>query len=474
MERELEVYLQIAGGLARVGRLWAHVRGSRESASFEYDPTWLDRRDAFALDPELPLSRGTQHTGRPLFNAFTDPAPDRFGQALLRRYERARARRERRTPRTLFAVDFLSCVDDEARLGALHLKDPGAADFLASGGPRIPPLIDLPQLLSATTRVLAEEESDEDLRLVLAPGTSLGGARPKASVRDKDGHLLIAKFPRLDDEWPVTRWEATALALARDAAVEVPHWRLELVLKKPVLVLRRFDRRGRGGLARVPVQSALTALAASDHEVHGYVEVAEALRRDGAEVMRDLRQLWRRMVFNVLVSNTDDHLRNHAFLRDRRGWRLAPAYDLNPTPVDVRPRVQVLTIGTAEGESSLEETFAVAVAFGIATPDEARTIAAEVGHAVARWRQVAATLGIKPREAERMASAFEHEDLQAAVRAMTRPRHAKRHTGRSPRSRKARCGDRRNGRQPATPLPWRGAPRCVSGAATARPPTGAP
>jgi serine/threonine-protein kinase HipA len=217
--------------------------------------------------------------------------------------------------------------------------------------------------------------------------------------------------------------------------VEVPHWRLDLVLKKPVLVLRRFDRRGRGGLARVPVQSALTALAASDHEVHGYVEVAEALRRDGAEVMRDLRQLWRRMVFNVLVSNTDDHLRNHAFLRDRRGWRLAPAYDLNPTPVDVRPRVQVLTIGTAEGESSLEETFAVAVAFGIATPDEARTIAAEVGHAVARWRQVAATLGIKPREAERMASAFEHEDLQAAVRAMTRPRHAKRHTGRSPRSR---------------------------------------
>jgi serine/threonine-protein kinase HipA len=418
MDRELEVHVELAHGPVLAGHLWAHVRNGRESASFEYEPAWVESRAAFALDPELPLSRGTHHTRRPLFNAFADPAPDRWGQALLRRYERARARRESRTPRTLFAIDFLACVDDEARLGALRFKDPGSAAFLASGGQRIPPLIELPRLLSATTRILADQESEADLQLVLAPGTSLGGARPKASVRDQDGHLLVAKFPRLDDDWPVTRWEAAALALAHDAGIEVPDSRLVVVAKKPVLLLRRFDRHGSGGTVRVPLQSALTALAASDHETRAYVEIAQALRRDGAETMHDLRQLWRRIIFNILVSNTDDHLRNHAFLRERRGWRLAPAFDLNPTPVDVKPRVHALTIGESEGGSSFDEAIAVAPAFGIGTADAARGLAAEVARAVARWRNVATGLGIKPRELDRMASAFEHDDLHAAARAV--------------------------------------------------------
>jgi serine/threonine-protein kinase HipA len=422
MDRELEVCLDGARGPAPVGRLWAHVRTGRESASFEYDSSWLARRDAFALDPELPLTPGPQHTKRALFNAFADPAPDRWGQALLRRMERARAQREGRTPRSLFAIDFLTCVDDEARPGALRFRDPGSTTFLATGERRIPPLVELGRLLSATTRILAEEETEDDLRLLLAPGTSLGGARPKASVRDRDGHLLIAKFPRSDDEWPVTRWEAATLSLALDAGIEVPPLRLENVLRKPVIVLRRFDRRGADGTARIAVQSALTALGASDHEAHGYVEIAEALPRDGAAVAKDLRQLWRRIVFKVLVSDTDDHLRNHAFLRERRGWRLAPAFDLNPTPVDVRPRVHALAIGTSE-QASLEDALSVAPAFGIAKPAEARTIAAEVGRAVARWRDVAGTLGLDRRAIDRMASAFEHDDLANARRAgVTAPR----------------------------------------------------
>ena len=219
MEREIFVFMDLAGESFPVGRLWARTRGARETASFEYDPSWLARRDTFGLDPLLPPARGQFHSDRPLFNAFTDPAPDRWGQTLMRRNERRRAHAESRQPRTLLAVDFLILVDDETRLGALRFKDAGGDNSLTSTGKRVPPVVDLPRLLSATNRIIDDKETDEDLQLILAPGTSLGGARPKASVRDKDGHLLIAKFPRKDDEWPVTRWEAATMALAEAAGV---------------------------------------------------------------------------------------------------------------------------------------------------------------------------------------------------------------------------------------------------------------
>jgi len=412
MERELLVYVDRAKAPVLAGRLWARVRAAKESASFEYDASWLDRRDAFALDPELPLARGAFHTGRSLFNAFADTAPDRWGQTLMRRNERARARREKRQPRTLFTVDFMTLVDDETRLGALRFRDVAADGFLSPTGRRVPPVIELPRLLSATGRIVEERETDEDLLLVLAPGTSLGGARPKASVRDKDGHLLVAKFPRKDDEWSVTRWEATALALAKKAGVDVPRWRLEAVLKKPVLMLRRFDR-ARGG--RLPFMSALTAVQGTDGEARSYLDIVDAIRREGSRVDEDLRELWRRMVFNILVSDTDDHLRNHGFLREGAGWRLAPAYDLNPMPVDVRPRVHALAIDESDTTASFDTALAVAPAFGIARVEDARAMGKRVAGAVAKWRAVAAEQGIGRAEVERMASAFEHEDLQKAL-----------------------------------------------------------
>jgi len=330
MDRDLQVFLDIHREPLAVGRLWTRTRGGKETASFEYEASWIQRRGAFGLDPELPLTRGAFHAGRPLFHAFTDPAPDRWGQTLLRRYERMRARKEGRPPRTLSAVDFLVLVDDETRLGALRFKEAGADSFLTSTGKRVPPLLELPKLLAATTRILDDEESDADLQLVLAPGTSLGGARPKASVRDKDGQLLVAKFPRKDDEWPITRWEAATLTLAQAASIDLPSWRLQPVLRRPVLMLRRFDRQH---TVRIPFLSAMTALGAADNDRRSYLEIVEFLRREGSRVDADLRQLWRRLVFNVLVSNTDDHLRNHGFLRDEAGWRLGPAYDLNPVPV---------------------------------------------------------------------------------------------------------------------------------------------
>lgn len=413
MNRELLVHVDLEGQPVFCGRLWTRS-APRESASFEYDTAWRTGSRGFALDPELPLAAGQFHTGRPIFRAFTDPAPDRWGQMLLRRAERVRARREGRTPRTLTAVDFLTLVDDETRLGALRFRDASADDgpFLSTGSTRVPPLIALSKLLVATTRIIADQETDEDLALVLAPGTSLGGARPKASVRDSDGGLLVAKFPTASDEWPATRWEAATLELAKAAGIGVPVFRLALVARKPVLLLRRFDRDGAG---RVPFMSAMTALSADDNQMHSYLDMVDALRREGAQAAKDLRELWRRLVFNVLVSNTDDHLRNHGFLHDGVGWRLAPAYDLNPMPTDVRPRVHALAIDETDPTASMDTVWEVAPRFGLGTK-EARQIVREVAAVVRTWRSAGKKYGLKPRELERMESAFEHEDLARAAR----------------------------------------------------------
>lgn len=411
MDRELTVHISRRGEMVLVGRLWTRIRGGRESASFEYAPDWL-AQPGFAIDPELPLTAGAFHTERPLFNAFTDPAPDRWGQTLMRRSERARARAEHRVPRTLMSVDFLTLVDDATRLGALRFLEAGADGFLTTGARPVPPLVQLGRLLGASNRIVDDEETDDDLALLLAPGTSLGGARPKASILDRDKHLAIAKFPKRDDEWPITRWEAATLAMARDAGIDVPEHRLEVVLKKPVLLSRRFDRSGEH---RIPFMSALTALGAKDGESRSYLDIANVLRQIGSAPKRDLEQLWRRMVFNILVSNTDDHLRNHAFLHDGDGWRLSPAYDLNPMPIDVRPRVHALAIDAEDPSASLDRARSVARAFGLTAP-ASHAVISEVARSVRRWRTTAAAAGLSKAQLERMSTAFEHADLEAASR----------------------------------------------------------
>jgi serine/threonine-protein kinase HipA len=415
MDREALVYVDLQGQPHPVGRLWARLRKDRESATFEYDKEWLARPQRFSLDPALKLVPGPYHTAadRPMFGAIGDSAPDRWGRALMRRAERRRAEREGGAPRTLREIDYLLMVDDEARQGALRFAEREGGPFLAEFGPaKIPPLIQLPRLLAATERMLSETDSAEDLRLLLAPGSSLGGARPKASVRDRDGHLAFAKFPSKGDEVNAVLWEAVALTLAAKSGISVPDWRLETVADQRVLLLRRFDREQ---WARVPFVSAMSMLDARDNEPRSYLEFVDILRQHGASPKQDMRALWRRIVFSVLISNTDDHLRNHGFLwAGPPGWRLSPAYDLNPVPADIKPRVLTTAIDLDDGTASLRLALQVAGYFELG-PEQAREIAAEVGHAVAMWRKVAAKIGLTPGEIDRMASAFEHEDLKAAL-----------------------------------------------------------
>jgi serine/threonine-protein kinase HipA len=413
MEREVLVYIDRPDGPHLVGRLWTRTRKGRESASFEYDRTWLEHPERFALEPALALGPGAFHTEKPLFGAIGDSAPDRWGRVLMRRAERRRAQRADETPRSLTEIDYLLQVNDEARQGALRFALAEGGPFLATQTDHaIPPLVELPKLLSAADHVGSASDTEDDLRLLLAPGSSLGGARPKASVRDRDGQLAIAKFPHQEDELDTVRWEAVALRLAARAGVPVPDWRLEDVARRPVLVLRRFDR-AQG--ARIPFLSALSMLGANDRDARSYLEFVDALRQHGAALKHDSHALWRRIVLSILISNTDDHLRNHGFLYEGPdGWRLAPAYDLNPVPVDIKPRVLTTAISEDDGTASLDLALSVAGYFELSDKD-ARVIAAEVGKAVSTWRDEASAIGLSKAEIDRMASAFEHEDLEAAT-----------------------------------------------------------
>lgn len=415
MDREVLVYVDLNGVLYLVGRLWARTRKNKEGATFEYDARWLEHRERFSLEPALKLGPGPFHTpaDTPMFGAIGDSAPDRWGRALMRRMERRRAERGKQTPRTLQEIDYLLLVDDEARQGALRFAEVEGGPFLREeGAKRTPPLLELPELLSAAERVADDKDTEEDLRLLLAPGSSLGGARPKASVRDKDGHLAIAKFPRRDDDYNTVVWEAIALTLAHKAGIPVPAARIETVGDKPVLVLRRFDR---GDGRRIPFLSSMSMLDARDNQMRSYMEIADALRQHGAAAKDDIRELWRRIVFNVLISNTDDHLRNHGFLyQGPAGWRLSPAYDLNPVPVDIKPRILTTAINEDDNTASLDVAMSVAPYFEL-DDARARADAGAVARAVATWRDEATRHGLTKEEGARMASAFEHDDLRAAL-----------------------------------------------------------
>lgn len=404
---EIIVWVSLGQEAIRVGKLWFHIKGHKESASFEYDKQWLHHPERFALEPALQLTEGAFHTGlgMRIFGGFGDSAPDRWGRVLMRRFEAAKAKDQKRAPKTLFELDYLLGVNDEARQGALRFSVlPDETLFLSPQGQMsIPPLVDLPKLLSATERFMAGHESADDLRLLLAPGSSLGGARPKASIRDRDGTLAIAKFPRSEDEFHTVVWEAVTLTLAKKAGISVPPHRLETICGKSVLIIKRFDR---DGAQRIPFLSAMSMLGGQDNEQHSYLEMAYALAQNGASPEEDMKELWRRIVFTIMVSNTDDHLRNHGFVYERyKGWRLSPAYDINPTPLEIAPHMLTTSIDFNDNAASLETAIRVHKEFRL-KKEEALLIIEAVASSVKQWRFVASSFGLSKQECDRMSSAF--------------------------------------------------------------------
>ena len=410
---DIEVHIDLDGRTRPVGLARRNlVRGS-ETVLFEYADTWLADAERFSLEPALALTRGAYAPLAKLsvFGSIGDSAPDTWGRRLMQRAERRRAEREGRAVRTLAESDYLLGVLDETRLGALRFRWEGDDIFQAPARNGVPALIELGRLLQVTERILRDEETEEDLQLIFAPGSSLGGARPKASVIDRHGHLSIAKFPKETDDYSIETWEEVAFRLAERAGIATPHHELLQVAGKAVLLSRRFDRDGQ---RRIPFLSAMAMTGSKDGETGSSPEIVDALSRHGARAKADAQDLYRRVAFNVLISNVDDHLRNHGFLwHDRTGWSLSPIYDINPTPTDLKARVLTTNIDLDEGTCSIDLLEEAAGYFGLGLKP-ARAILKEVASATAAWREVAGEAGARASEITRMASAFEHDDLERA------------------------------------------------------------
>lgn len=396
---------------ALVGILRQSLIRNNEHFSFRYDDSWLQSDHARSIDPELALYQGEHHaTGGHNFRTFLDSCPDRWGRILMQRREAILARLEKRPRRRLTEMDFLLGVHDSYRMGALRFKETETGAFLNNLDElTAPPITTLRELEQAAWHVQAPE-SDNDpqiarwLGMLISPGSSLGGARPKASVIVGENELWLAKFPGREDDYDVAAWEYLTYMLALEAGIVMAPARLEtLSSSHRTFMTKRFDRSPR---SRIHFSSAMTQLGYYDGKAEGasYLEIAEFLTRSGGNVPKDLPQLWRRILFNVLVANTDDHLRNHGFLLTRSGWVLSPAYDINPNPAG--PAGLTLNIDDADNSLDIDLVMSVAPYFQLRST-RAKEIRGEVLCAVANWHKKAVTHGLPSIEIDRMALAFQ-------------------------------------------------------------------
>lgn len=391
MTDTIEIYIDHAGETHLVGlcRYVAKRRG--QSSVFEYADEWLDNPDAFALDPaNLPLNGGQMYTSSDksaLPGALRDTAPDRWGQQLIKR-----AFRKAGEERVLSEIDYLLAITDQTRIGALRYKREGEDSFdHGIGHYRVPPLIQLPALINAADAVQANTETAEDLKLLLNEGSPLGGARPKSAVMDNDGTLAIAKFPKPDDDRSIPHGEVLAMTLAAKAGLNVSAARLQDVAGRPVALITRFDRRDG---QRIPFLSAMSLLGLNDGDEATYTDIAECIRMYSSEPTKDLHELWRRIVFGVLIGNLDDHLRNHGFLYDGEDkWRLSPAYDLNPVPLEEKAR-ELTTWISEEGPDADLDIARRAVPYFALKEEQAESIIVEVSTALKGWQNTARQLGM--------------------------------------------------------------------------------
>lgn len=387
-----------------------HLRG-KDIFSFEFDKSWLADKRFRSFDPDLQMFGGKQYVpqGKDNFGIFLDSTPDRWGRVLLERKEAEVARLENRKVRNLFETDYLLGVFDGSRMGALRFKIDPEGDFLDNDADMAtPPWTSLRDLENASLNLedCPEVQQSKWLRMLVAPGSSLGGARPKANVLDKDGSLWIAKFPSRKDRCDVGAWEAVCCEMARRSGINVSDFKIERFSDKyHTFLTKRFDRTAEG--KRRQFTSAMTLLGYSDGENSegaSYLEIAEWIERNCMNVNENLTELFRRIVFNIAVSNCDDHLRNHGFIYSPKGWTLSPAYDITPDP-----KGYGLKLNISETDNSLDYDLALSITpyLGI-NKDTAEAIIDNTRNVVSEWRKIATRYGIPNSEQDLTESAFRY------------------------------------------------------------------
>lgn len=396
-----------------MGTLSATPAKGKEVFSFEYTKEWLKSDFRYIIDPDLQMYSGRYFPREEKINfgVFLDSCPDRWGRVLMDRREAAMARKEGRKMKHLLESDYLLGVYDGHRMGALRYKVKENEEFLNNDkNMAAPPWTLLRELEHATTKFEEENSNDEEdlkwINLLIAPGSSLGGARPKASVLDPQGHLWIAKFPSIKDEKNIGAWEMVVNTMASKAGLNVAQSDIkQFKSKHHTYLTKRFDRTDNG--CRIHFASAMTLLGYMDGAGNdigvSYLEIAEFIMKHGADVNTDLEELWRRIVFHICVKNTDDHLRNHGFLLTNKGWRLSPAYDINSNEYGTG-----LSLNISEKDNALDIELALSVAeFYRVEPKKARKIIDQIKSIVFNWRGFAKEYGIGKSEQDKMSRAFE-------------------------------------------------------------------
>ncbi|RKX90713.1 MAG: type II toxin-antitoxin system HipA family toxin [Spirochaetes bacterium] len=419
MKRQIDIML--GNNEVPLGELRYDWQGRRESAAFIYTPEWLSNNKRFAIDPALPLVSGFQFHARHSWNgtifhgAIADTEPDGWGRRVILRdhaKQREVARLDNRSVNSSFLgeLDFLLAVDDESRIGALRFRDENGQFQGAFNveGRRTPPLIELKQLLGASQAVEMSRETARDLAYLRGRATSLGGLRPKCSLRDNDGQLAIGKFPSVNDQRAVTKGEVLALKLAGQAGINTATARVVMSEDLPVALIRRFDRLNDG--SRIPYISAATLLGIErdDPVEHAYTDIVDAIRIFGHDAQRDIEELYRRIAFSIMINNVDDHLNNHGFLHVGFGqWRLAPAFDINPFP-DRAPELKTWISHDTGPEASLDALRSISPYFRI-KQNLSNIIIGEVAAAVMGWKETGNLIGMSRVELDAFTDAF-HEN----------------------------------------------------------------
>lgn len=390
-----------------IGVLTAHQAKGRKAFSFEYSDGWIQSKAQLLLDPDIGWYKGQQFPyGKENFGMVFDSMPDSWGKTLMKRRSAYNATHEGKTPQNLYDIDFLLGVNDECRLGALRFKLTFEGPFLDIGNDNsIPPLSRIIDLQYAA-QIVEEDNNDLSnwLSVLIAPGSSLGGARPKANVLDDKGNLWIAKFPSVNDVTDKASWEFLAYTLALKSGVEMSESRIEKISGKyHTFFTKRFDRLLK---ERIHFASAMTMTGYNEEilkeKTASYLDIAEFIQFSGSQIKKDLNQLWRRIVFNIAISNTDDHLRNHGFILSSKGWILSPAFDINPS---IDKSGLSLNIDANDNDLNFELAKSVGEYFQLKVP-EMEQIIGEVTKTVSSWRNVAQEIGISKNDQELMASAF--------------------------------------------------------------------